>query len=926
MKRKGHVRTGLRRAARLARSGLTAAALILGVVLAMPVRSSAEGPNAIMTPARYNANAVARGDDTSNLVVGLPFTMNWGGTNYSQIYINMNGNCTFDGTFGTYTPSTALTSLRRDVMAPFWTDVDTRATGTGQLTYSDTANPPQVDGHRAFFVNWVNVGYYNAHTSPLNSFQLVLVDRSDTGAGNFDFYFNYDKVLWDTGDVSGNQNARVGWGRRNRTGFELPGSGSTGASTLLDSSSPSTSLIRNYMNDAGQLGRYVWQVRNGQPPNMPPVIAVTDRTLEGNAYSGYSGYSGTGDAAASDPDGSVVSFTRAPVAGTFLPLGSSTVTWTATDDRGAVTAVAQSIVVTDTTPPSGPTLSSSSHSPGAWSTDPNISVSWSGAADTCSGVGGYSYSWSQGAPALPDTVPEGAGSSVATFAPDGSWYFNVRTADNAGNWSPTAESIGPFRIDTTPPDTSDDAPAGWQAVPVGVTLTAADSGSGVAATRFRLNGSAAATYAGPVSASAEGTNTLQYWSVDAAGNVEATKTATVLIDTVAPAGSFAVSHGAAFTGTTTVTFDSTMTADAYQMRFDNGTGYDAWRPYSPSCMGTIAAGDGTKTVTAQFRDRAGNTATLADTIVLDTTAPHTTAVVTPPAPNGNDGWYKGSAPAVTLSSNKAGATWYSWNAASGPYSAYGATLTVPNGTPTLYFYSTDLAGNTEATQSAGFKADDAPPAVPTAFASTADSGSVDVTWTPVTDAVSGLAGYEVYQDGSLVATTTSTSYTASGLNAGQTYSFGIRSVDRAGNVSAESVPVTATAPSNWLWLDISPTTVDFGPVNPGTPAAISTATVVSVSGIGSFAYDLSCSATDFQNADPLSTTPTMPVTLMSFATRGRVARPQVAFSTSSQLIHSDNGVRYHWAHEYVFDFSLTIPWSNEAGKYTGTVTYTAVPR
>ena len=60
-----------------------------------------------------------------------------------------------------------------------------------------------VNGHPAFGVDYENVGYYGTHTDKLNSFQLILIDRSDTGiAGAFDIEFDYDKVQWEAGDAS----------------------------------------------------------------------------------------------------------------------------------------------------------------------------------------------------------------------------------------------------------------------------------------------------------------------------------------------------------------------------------------------------------------------------------------------------------------------------------------------------------------------------------------------------------------------------------------------------------------------------------------------------------------------------------------------------------------------------------------------------
>ena len=528
-----------------------AAQVILAVVLACAAAPGlgadvayAEGPNAIITPAGYDTNAVARGDDTSSLVVGIPFSMNWGGTTFSQIYLNMNGNCTFGNTFTDYTPTTALNALRQDIMAPFWADVDTRNAASGQMTYSDTVNPPLVDGHKAFIVNWINVGYYNTKADKLNSFQLVLVDRSDTGAGNFDFYFNYDKVLWDAGDSSGTRNARVGWGRANRTGFEVPGSGGTGASTLLDTSPAATSLIQNSLNSANQLGRYCWQVRAGLQPNSPPEIVWTNPVLEGNTANGYTGYGTTPPApTASDPEAGTVTLVASPTTlPAMLPLGVTSLKWTATD-RGypvptagnvASTAITQTITVVDTTAPTLPTLTSPTHVSGAWSTVAAARVNWTTSTDVCSGLAGYSYAWSANATAAPDSVVDTATTTYTQSLADGTWYFNIRAKDNAGNWSAT-QSFGPVKIDTTAPVTTSNAPVPWKTTsPVNITLTPVDPVSGVAYSRYKVDAGATATYTAPFAVSGDGTHTVTFWSGDNASNVEVARTATVRIDTGLP--------------------------------------------------------------------------------------------------------------------------------------------------------------------------------------------------------------------------------------------------------------------------------------------------------------------------------------------------------------------------------------------------------
>ena len=99
------------------------------------------------------------------------------------------------------------------------------------------------------------------------------------------------------------------------------------------------------------------------------------------------------------------------------------------------------------------------------------------------------------------------------------------------------------RIDAGAPETGDDAPAGWRMADTTVTLTPVDAFSGMtgghAATTWELDGGATQTgpsvlVGAPSDHSGDGARTITYRSTDAAGNREADKTATVLVDTLAP--------------------------------------------------------------------------------------------------------------------------------------------------------------------------------------------------------------------------------------------------------------------------------------------------------------------------------------------------------------------------------------------------------
>ncbi|MCB8964975.1 MAG: fibronectin type III domain-containing protein [Bacteroidales bacterium] len=90
---------------------------------------------------------------------------------------------------------------------------------------------------------------------------------------------------------------------------------------------------------------------------------------------------------------------------------------------------------------------------------------------------------------------------------------------------------------------------------------------------------------------------------------------------------------------------------------------------------------------------------------------------------------------------------------------------------------------------------------PTVPSSLAASGvtqtAATLSWIASTDNV-GVTGYNVYQNGSLIGTTASTSYSVSGLAAATTYSFYVKAFDAAGNVSAASSAVSVTTTSNTI--------------------------------------------------------------------------------------------------------------------------------
>lgn len=220
----------------------------------------------------FNANTLTANDDDSTDLVDLGFTLNFFGTDFNQTYVNNNGNITFDGPMGTYTPFT-ITNNTQKIIAPFFADVDTRVTGSNPVTYGSGT----VGSRPAFGVNWINVACFATPDGGYNTFQLVLIDRSDIGAGDFDIEFNYNQIVWEAGTASGGNSvcqqgtpARVGYSSGTGVAggsFELAGSGIAGyfLDKLADGTDNPTGLIYNNRNSLVP-GRYVFEVRNGSAP------------------------------------------------------------------------------------------------------------------------------------------------------------------------------------------------------------------------------------------------------------------------------------------------------------------------------------------------------------------------------------------------------------------------------------------------------------------------------------------------------------------------------------------------------------------------------------------------------------------------------------------------------------------------------------
>jgi len=160
----------------------------IGVSAAIVLATALPGFSAaIRNPTGSGMNTLAANDDLSTGSVGLGFTANFFGANSSTVFVNNNGNVTFTNPLPQYTPNGL--SSGQPIIAAYFADVDTRGAGSGLVTYgSGIVNDASLGWINAadFAVEYPAVGYYSGQTNKLNTFELLLVDRSSTGAGNFD--------------------------------------------------------------------------------------------------------------------------------------------------------------------------------------------------------------------------------------------------------------------------------------------------------------------------------------------------------------------------------------------------------------------------------------------------------------------------------------------------------------------------------------------------------------------------------------------------------------------------------------------------------------------------------------------------------------------------------------------------------------------
>jgi chitodextrinase len=192
------------------------------------------------------------------------------------------------------------------------------------------------------------------------------------------------------------------------------------------------------------------------------------------------------------------------------------------------------------------------------------------------------------------------------------------------------------------------------------------------------------------------------------------------------------------------------------------------------------------------------------------------------------------------------------------------------------------------------------PTVPTNLAAgTVTSSSVSLSWT-ASNSSAGVAGYNVFRNGTKVGTSTTTSYTDTGLSASTSYSYAVSAYDSSGDTSAQSTAIAVTTlavqpptvPSNltagvityssvtlnWTASTSSAGVAGYNIIRNGTKVGASTSTSYTDTGLSpSTSYSYTVSAYD---ASGNTSNPSGAVTVMTLA----VSAPTVPSGLSAGSI------------------------------------------
>ncbi|HEY65194.1 MAG TPA: fibronectin type III domain-containing protein [Caldilineae bacterium] len=390
----------------------------------------------------------------------------------------------------------------------------------------------------------------------------------------------------------------------------------------------------------------------------------------------------------------------------------------ARDVAGNVEPTRTFTIAIDTQPPSTMYTLTGVLAPSGWYTSVDTILDFH-VSDATSGPAGVRYQMDDG--------PWQAGDHIV-FTQDGRHIVRFRGQDVAGNLEPIRTLT--VSVDAHPPTTAytlegERGDDDWFTSPITVSLVPTDTGSGVAATYYRID--AGAWLSGTrFTVAGDGERQIAFYSVDAAGNVEVSYPVDLRIDTQPPAPPLAVrvtpsqwSSTNAFTVTWATPTDLSGIAGLYYKIGEPPEGPTDGRFISNTftIVGLEVPTEGEFPIYLWLRDGAGNVdhqrRATGGPLRFDATPPVTTLSLE--GIPGLFGWYRGPV-TVTLDpiDLHSGVAETLSQLDGGPWSLQRTyTITEP-GKHLLVYRSVDVAGNEELTHTATIRIDPDPPAAPLA--------------------------------------------------------------------------------------------------------------------------------------------------------------------------------------------------------------------
>ncbi len=392
------------------------------------------------------------------------------------------------------------------------------------------------------------------------------------------------------------------------------------------------------------------------------------------------------------------------------------------------------------------------------------------------------------------------------------YYYIIKTVDNADNLSVDSSEVNSTSLDETSPVTTADGftDNAWANTSVTVILTCDDgTGSGCNKTYYRLDDSNFTEYSASFDITADGSYALEYYSTDNAGNIETTNTATIKIDSVNPT---APQNLTATASDLTINLSWDISTDK------NGSGIEYYYIFRDSILIDRTATNSYSdtgldnnvlynyyVIASDYADNNSTASNDANATALDTTGPTVSS-------NADNLWHTGTQ-TIELKSNDSDfkTMYYKINGTEQPNTNANPKYIdiITEGETTLEFWATDDLNNEGTHGTATIKIDNSAPNAPSLSSPGANSnGEVNLSWSKPSDnpssANSGIKGYEIWrklssENYTLITTINNgdtTSYTDTGRGSGNTYYYQLKAFDNMNNYSGYGNETSVTMPSD----------------------------------------------------------------------------------------------------------------------------------